>query len=271
MTKCFISVDERLSVTIDLFDHSVAQKFLQELRWHMANGSIDNQEAFYNYADEATVRQDLLAAIDTVNVFLKRRFIELPLLIDWESNDTYNYIHEKFEQLNGTWNHPTRLLTIAPTNIKKAIRMINFAVHRLERRPYKIHRSLYLSWDKNSYQRQYLTDQEHECFDNIMRPNTAYLNYVEVGKNLVDLYHDGLDPAYSGYENLHFVGAELTMDFECHQHDMFDEGFRKWATKHSIDVNDKRLGIGKIPIGTFEGSDNFFTKDSKITSITIEE
>jgi hypothetical protein len=271
MTKCFISVDGKPSISIELFDHSVANKFLDELKWHLDNSSVDNNEAFYNYADEATVQSDLLDAITKINTFLKTDFIKIPNQIDWNNHDIYNYFHLCFEQLNGKWDQPTTLLLIAPQEIKKAIRMINFAVHRLERRPYNIEREFYLSWNKDAYRRQQLTDDEHKYFTNIIKPGVVYLNYVEVGKNLFDLYQDDLDPTYGGYENLHYVGAEIRVNFNSVENDMFTPGFREWAKQHNIDLSDKQLGIGKLPIGTFTGSDQLFTKDSKITNIQIEE
>ena len=271
MTKCFISVDGKPSISIELFDHSVAKKFLSELKWHIDNSSVDNKEAFYTYADEATIKSDLLDAIQKINSFLRTDFIKVPVEIDWENHDIYNYFHLCFEQLNGKWNQPTRLLAIAPDEIKKAIRMVNFAVHRLERRPYVPERSFYLSWDKSNYRRQLLTKQEHEYFTNIIKPDTVYLNYVEVGKNLLDLFLDDLEPAYNGYENLHYVGAEAKLIFDNTEKDMFTPEFRNWAKHYGIDIEDKQLGIGKLPIGTFTGSDNIFTKDSKVTNIEIEE
>ena len=271
MAKCFIGIDDKSLVSIELFDNSVATKFLDELKWHVSNSSIDNQEAFYSYADEATIQSDLLNAIRTVNTFLRTNFIELPSNIDWDDHDIYNYFHEKFEQLNGKWGAPTKILTLGPESVRRAIRMINFAVHSLERRPYQRSRRLYLSWDKESYRRQRLADEEHAYFTNIIQPNTVYLNYVEVGKNLLDLYHDGLDPQYNGYENLHYVGAEIVIEFGTQSYDMFDQGFRDWAKSNKVDLEDKMLGIGKIPIGTFEGSDDLFTKDSNVTNIQIKE
>lgn len=264
-------MDGTPSIAIELFEHSVADKFFNELKWHINNSSINDKEAFYSYADETSVRTDLLNSFQIINSFLKTEFIKVPDNIDWDNHDIYNYFHLCFEKLNGTWNNPTKLLSISPDHVKKAIRMINFAVHRLERRPYKVNHMFYLSWDKSTYRRQPLTEQEHEYFTSFIKPNTVYMNYVEVGKNLIDLYQDGLDPNYNGYENLHYVGAEALIDFEGIEHDMFDLDFRAWAKNYSIDLNDKSLGIGKIPLGTFTGSDKLFTKDSKVTSIEVEE
>lgn len=237
----------------------------------MENSSVNNKEAFYHYADEASVQNDLFESIKTINSFLKTEFIKLPTEFNWNDHDIFNYLHRCFEKLNGKWNSSTALMTVSPQHVKDAIRMINFTVHRLERRPYKINRRLYLSWDKNCYRRQQLTTQEHEYFTNLIKPNTVYLNYVEVGKSLFDLFQDYLDPSYEGYDNLHYVGAEIYLDFEEGEQDIFSSEFKNWAKKFNIDVYDKQLGIGKLPIGTFTGSDELFTKDSKITSIEIEE
>jgi hypothetical protein len=271
MTICSIEVDNQNVINIELFDNSVSLKFLEQLKWHISNSSINNLEAFYGYADEKSVKSDLMGAIKQINSFLKREYIKLPSNANWDNHNIYNELHQYFEKLNSSWSNPSKLLYIAPEVIKQAIRTINFSVHRLEHRPYDIERTLYLSWDKNHYQRELLTNDEHMMFTNLIEPGIVYLNYVEVGKNLLDLYYDGLDPSYEAYENLHYVGAEVIINFDGRKNDLFTAGFRKWADKHNIDINDKTLGIGKIPIGRFSGSDKLFTKDSKITKIIIQE
>lgn len=272
MTFCSIEVDNQNVVDIELFDNSVSLKFLEQLKWHVSNSSINHREAFYSYADEKAVQEDLLTAISKINWFLKAEYIKLPDKIDWDDHAIYNHLQsdQYFEKLNGSWGSPSKLLYIAPYEIKEAIRTLNFSIHRLERRPYDKSRILYLSWDKNTYRRELLTDDEHMYFTNLIEPNTVYLNYVEVGKNLLDLYYDDLDPVYEGYENLHYVGAEVLINFEDTGYNLFTPDFKEWALKHNIDINDKRLGIGKMPVGKFIGSDKIFTKDSKITNIIIK-
>lgn len=271
MSSCFIEIDKQHTIEIELFDTSVSKKFLNQLKWHLANSSINQSEAFYGYAEEDFVKQSLLQSITNINKFLKHEFIKLPNVIDWEDSWIYNHLHEFFEKLNGEWGKQTIIMAIAPTSIKNDIRNLNFSIHRLESRPYKINRKLYLSWDKNSYQREKLdpTDYNHFTFE--YNENYVYLSYVEVGKHLLELYRDGLTPNYNAYKNLHYVGAEIEISWDRDNKLIFDNNFYNWAQTFNIDITDKQLGIGLLPVGIFKGSDNNFTKDSKITNIIIEE
>lgn len=270
MTHCFIEVDKQSVIDIELFDTSVAKKFLNQLKWHISNSSINHRECFYNYAEENVVQQNLLTAIDVINTFLKREYITVPKDINWNDSHFYNRLHQYFEKLNGEWGKPTLLMAVAPPLVKDAIRNLNFSIHRLETRPYSFDRMLYLSWDKNTYRRQPLEEHEYELFTDTFIEGVAYLSYTEVGKHLKELYQDNLTPNYDAYKNLHYIGAEV--DIRWHStHEIFNDGFKEWVSQHDIDINNKKLGIGLMPIGKFTGLDNKFTKDSKVTNITIKE
>jgi hypothetical protein len=270
MTHCFIEVDKQFVIDIELFDTSVAKKFLNQLKWHVSNSSINQRECFYGYAEEKVVQQNLLTAIDKINTFLKRSYITLPQYIDWDNHNFYNDLHQYFEKLNGEWGNPNLLMQVAPNDVKDAIRDLNFSIHRLETRPYDVNRMFYLSWDKNTYRREPLEEHEYELFTDTFVEGVVYLSYTEVGKHLKELYHDDLTPNYEAYKNLHYVGAEVHVRWDS-THEIFTDKFKQWAKQHDIDINDKKLGIGLMPVGTFKGSDKNFTKDSKVTNITIKE
>lgn len=271
MASCFIEIDKQSVTEIELFDTPVVKKFLEQLKWHISNSSINHHEVFYGYAEEDYVKSNLLQSIQTINDFLKTDFIKLPKDINWDDLDLYNDLHKYFEKLNGEWGKPTLLLQLSPSNIKDAIRNLNFSIHRLERRPYKKDRTLYLSWDKNTYKRVPMTNDDYEFFTDEYNVNYVYLSYVEVGKHLIELFNDQLSPTYNGYKNLHYISAEINIHWEIENKSIYTDDFKLWAKKYNIDYNDKKLGIGLMPIGKFTGSDNKFTKDSKITNITIKE
>ena len=271
MTNCFIEIDKQFEIKIELFDTSVTKKFLEQLKWHLSNSSINHYESFYGYAEESFVKQNLLNSIQIINRFLKKDYINLPTNINWDDNNFYNDLHKYFENLNGDWGKPTLLLQICPHDVKQAIRNLNFSIHRLERRPYKKDRTLYLSWDKNTYSRMPLDKDDYQYFVEDYNENYVYLSYVEVGKHLKELFNDNLHPTYEAYKNLHYVSAEINIHWEIPKEPLFSDEFKEWAKQYNIDYTDKTLGIGLMPIGTFIGSDKNFTKDSKITNIIIKE
>lgn len=269
MTRCRFIVDDNRELTLDLDATKIASRFLDQLRWHIEHSQLDHDEAFYGYRKEPEVQQDLIQAVQYINHALRRPFIELPTAIDWDDRDLYNMLHERFETLNGDWRGSGLMRTLDST-FRKHVRRLNFAVHRLESRPYAQENKLYVSWNKETLSREPLQDQDYEGFTNHLKPGIAYLCYTEVGKNLLDLYHDGLDPSYPAQANQHYYSAEIETYFSPGEHDLFTPGFRTWAERHNIDLSNKRLGIGRIPIGRMHGSDHGITSQSKITNIIIE-
>jgi len=247
----------------------IASRFLDQLRWHISNSTINHDEAFYGYCTEQQAQQDLVQAVEYINQTLRHPFIKMPTAIDWDDQDLYNVLHESFEKLNGDWQGSGFMRTL-DQRFRNHVRQLNFAVHRLESRPYAQQRRFYMSWNKETINREPLQEQDYKLFTNHLQPGVAYLCYTEVGKNLLDIYHDGLDPTYPAQVNQHFYSGEIETYFGTGEHDLFSDGFRTWAEQHGIDLDNKRLGIGRIPVGTFRGSDTGITAQSKITDIIIE-
>ena len=174
-----------------------------------------------------------------------------------------------FEKLNGTWTG-SGLMNHMDAEFKNAVRQLNFSIHALERRPYRSAKSIELLWNKDAINRQPLDNDDYMLATSVMKSGRAYLAYTEVGKNLLDLFHDGLDPTYDSYVNLHYYSAEFIVTFDEPDTELFSPEFIEWANKFNIDVEDKLLGIGRIPIGQVTGDYALLDSTSKITDIQIK-
>lgn len=243
-----IDVEDQGTVVVHLHHNSFVSKWLKLFEHTLATCSINQDEAFACNLDEHVVRQRLLDAITTINNFLKHSFIEIPLIIDWEDQEWYNYLHIKFEKLNGTHSSYSRLFALAPQKVREAIRAINFWVHRLEIRPYRGRVPWYISFDKNCYTRKTFEPEDYDLFQHEMQSGTVFLHYAEVGKTYYDIWKDNLPLDYAGMKNSHHYSAEFSV-YLGPDKEVYEPGFYTWAKEQGIDIHNKKLGLGIVPLG----------------------
>jgi hypothetical protein len=257
------------SFDITLNDNPFVYKWVEELRWCLDNCAFNQQEAFSGLLTLTEARQILNNACVTINKYLKNYIDIQP---EENSQEYFNYLHSKFEQLNGKFGKPTRLFVVANQELKSAIRNLNFFVHRVESKA-PIKHNFYLSFDKNHYRRHPLQESDYQYFEFKISPGTLFLHYVELGKEFIDLYEDGLDLSYSGFSNLHYYSGEASIIFK--EWDCFrDKNYLTWLTNNGIDPYNKKLGHGRIPLGIVADIDvaiDTINKFKHINTILIKE
>ena len=265
-------VDERPAFRIDLYDHTVAHKWKELIdSIYVGDGEdIDHKRTFFALRSRDDIREMLLDGVKKINVFLKTEFIKLPEQIDWNDQNLYNTLHIAFEKLSGEFDNPTRLMQIAPKDIKERIRDLNYCVHALEHgRIDKMQDQLPIQWTKEriTTPRVKLSNEEYELIQFHMLQNEVYLAYNELGKSYMDLYQDKLPINYNATKNNHYIGADITIALQDKEN-IFENGFIEWATANKIDPYDKTHGIVLLPIGKVEILDiQHLTKDSKANII----
>ena len=87
---------------------------------------IDHVRSFFGLRTRDEIKDMLLDAVTNINGFLKKDFIKIPKQIDWNEQNLYNTLHIAFEKLSGEFDNPTKLMKIAPEDIKEDIRNLNF-------------------------------------------------------------------------------------------------------------------------------------------------
>ena len=259
------------SFTIALNDNSFVQKWLEEFRWCNQNCSINQQDAFSTLMSQDQAAQVLIESCETINRYLKG-FIDIRSDIAQQPQDYYNYLHGIFERLTGTFDQPTRLFTIANTELRTAIRNLNFYVHQVEQQTDPLV-NLYINFDKDQYRRIPFAPEDYEFFEFAFPAGTLFLHYAELGKEYYDLYEDRLELDYAASANSHYYSGEASLaarDFDAFE----DEGFRQWLIDRNIDPYNKSLAHGKIPLGSVKNIDQvtaMLQKHKHIRRIEIHE
>jgi hypothetical protein len=268
-----IQVDHAQVIVVDLYHNHFVNKWKKLFLKTVETCEVNQPESFIGNCSEHRAQQNLLDAITAINKFFNKDFIKVPATINWEDQNWYNYLHQIFEQLSGTWNNPTRLMTFANAQVREAIRNINFYVHRLEKRPYQQEASLFVSFNKDCYTRKKFDIEDYQYFQHHVESGQVYIHYAELGKTYLDLYEDGLPFDYAGAKNLHYYSAEIAIRLEPCKKELFDTGFYNWLQQNNIDINDKTLGIGILPIGQVKDVDkagNIVYNGSRITNLRID-
>lgn len=267
-------IDGQPAFRIDLYNHSVASKWKELISdIYVGDGEdIDHIRTFFSLRSTTDKREMLLDAIKSINSFLKKEFIVLPEVIDWNGQEIFNTLHVAFEKLSGEFDNPTKLMKIAPMHIKEKIRDLNYCVHHLERdQTQKSISLLNLQWTKKreTLERIRLEDNEYSHIQFNQNKNEAYLAYNELGKNYIDLWKDDLPITYEASKNNHYIGPDIIISFE-NKETIFEDGFLNWCKENKVDPYNKTHGIGLLPIGKVEkiGIEHL-TKDSK-ANIIIE-
>ena len=265
-------VDGQQAFRIDLYDHTVAHKWKDLIRSiYVGDGEdMDHIRTFFYLRTNDDIKKILVDAINNINNFLKTTFISLPNKIDWNDQKLYNDLHEAFEKLSGQYDNPTKLMKIAPLQIKENIRDLNYCVHYLEHTAQNITKQLIpIQWTKkrNETERIKLLDEEYDLIKFNMVKNEVYLAYNEVGKSYIDLWRDDLPVDYDATKNNHYIGPDINIALSDNEN-IFAPGFLTWCEQHGIDAYDKKHGIGVIPIGKIKLINiEHLTKDSKIDII----
>lgn len=240
-----LGASSEASFDILLNDNPFVRKWANELQWCLDNCHFNQQEAFSSLLTLEDAAQVLRNSCVVINSYLKD-FIEIKDDIVNQPQEYFNYLHSKFETLGGKFGQPTKLFSIVGIELKTAIRDLNFFVHRVETKKKSTPR-LYISFNKDQYRRLPLEELDYEYFEFELEPGTLFLNYVELGKDFIDLYKDGLELDYSGFSNLHYYSGEAQLAFKDTQ--ALPPELVKWLTDRGVDPYDKRLGHGKIPLG----------------------
>jgi len=266
-------VDGQPSFRIALYNNSVADKWkhLIESIYVGDGNDIDYYRTFFELRKKDDIRQILLNAIEKINTYLGTDYIKIPEQVDWTKQDIYNELHMKFEKLSGTHDNPTKLMSIAPMEVKESIRDLNYAVHSLEHNKPTVENlsELNIQWTKkrNVTPRIKLTNDEYNLITFEKKKHEVYLSYNELGKNYQALWEDKLPVHYGHAKNNHYIGADIIVSFE-NKKNIFNDSFIDWCKENKIDWNDKSHGIGLLPIGKIvDYQKRHLTKDSKLNII----
>jgi hypothetical protein len=254
-----LGTSSEASFDIMLVDNSFTRKWVNELSWCVDNCEFNQIEAFASNMTLQDSGKSLLEACVTINRYFKN-FIEIREHMLDQPQEYFNYLHSRFELLSGKFGKPTKLFAVANPELKNAIRNLNFFLHRIETHNHPV-AGLYISFNKDQYRRHAFEKDDYDFFEFKFPAGTLFLHYVELGKEFIDLYEDNLTLDYAGFQNLHFYSGEASLTMK--PYDAFeDSGYKQWLLDHGIDVYNKHLGHGRIPLGHI---DNLHEVEEKLT------
>lgn len=181
------NLNDEVSLYFKLQNNSVVPKWVRKVQTAWSLGyPIDDPQRFYGFEDE---HQSKLNVIDSINKVLDKleHFWHIPVgkrLQNIDDQDTLNFLHHIFEIEHGTLNEKQ----LNP-QFQKHISDLNILVHRCEsiqRGNYPRHVVTYFGLPKT----EVLDPADYENFTCQIEFGTVYLNYVEIGKTLLDMWSD---------------------------------------------------------------------------------
>jgi hypothetical protein len=219
------SGEDDLTLTYNINDTSIAQRWAELLAESIEKYSIDDPERLYGFDTETLERQRAVDAInkcvDTINDY-KPGFVERRMTSELIQDDL-NYLHHIFEVYHGMLNEPHEFFLAAPTEVQQALGQLNIEVHRCEamaegtvRKMLPTQLTTYYDQPRGPNTRT-LEDADYEHFTDYFEFGTVYLLYVEIGKTLQDMAIDNDD----------HIGDEAYKPF---RHYASDFVIRYWGT-----------------------------------------
>lgn len=234
------SGEDDLTLTYNINDTSIAQRWAELLAESIEKYSIDDPERLYGFDTETLERQRAVDAInkcvDTINDY-KPGFVERRMTSELIQDDL-NYLHHIFEVYHGMLNEPHEFYLAAPTEVQQALGQLNIEVHRCEamaegtvRKMLPTHLVTYYDMPRGPEHRL-LEDADYEHFTDFYEFGTVYLLYVEIGKTLQDLAFDNDqhigDDAYKPFRN---YASDFVIRYFSTSHETWNK-YRKLFRKH---------------------------------------
>ena len=194
-----------------------------------------------------------------------------------------NELHNHFEVLQGTVEHPSKYYELADDNTKYAIRQLNNLCHELENKILS-DRKLITNpeWVRPSQittffnvERKHLTDEHRQGFltNGFDRKfGHVYMHWSQIGKTLMEVWRDEEAPDltetvceaithleyYSGEFDIEWAG-DVVNDNSCPWFQEELVRFENWLLKHGLDPRDPKLSLGYLPIAHVDLERSFGT------------
>ena len=213
----------------------------------------------------------------------------IPGLMDYNmlylsiKHDSLNRLHNHFERLQGTVEHPSQFFLVAPQHIRKCIGVLNTVCHEIE--------SLVISQRKHYLQpewtrpsqitafhnapRHLLTDQHRTLFAQNRydrRFGTVYMHWAQIGKTLFEVFRDEHAPDINAttceaISHLKYYSGEFDIEWGRDVargtyvwHDQQMTEFYAWLDRCGFDANDPSLSLGYLPIAQVNLKSSFGTE-----------
>jgi hypothetical protein len=217
MHRQYLHIEFCQDYTLDfsILDTDLAKLWLERMNLRHEH-LLDHPDRFYGFDsyefEVARAETMIRRCVDIINDY--QPIIDRPFT-SVQDQDCINYFHSIFEHYHESPDRPrTRWWLKAPQSVKKALSELNLAVHRCEHVARKIGPKLICTWF--GIPRNVTLDLEVMQTYGIINPEfgTVCLNYMEVGKTMVDLMRD--QDTYIGedfFKPFSHYGADFCINF----------------------------------------------------------
>ena len=229
MTICLA---DEYDLVFDIYEDQVSQLWLERMNQRHA-WPMDDATRFYGFDHIDQQRQDaenrLLQDIAVINQYqhiIKREWTSI------DDQDLLNYLHHVFECYHGLLDQQdTKWWHDAPQSVRQALARLNIDVHRAETVARNPQPRLVCTWYGQPKTHMLSLQQMRQHGQLQTDWGGVYINYVEIGKTLQDLYHD--DDKYIGddaFKPFRHYSSDFVIRFYEHQPNL--EGIAKYYFQH---------------------------------------
>ena len=189
MNTVNINYNNQFDLRYQLRDTDFAHRWLKRLQLALdTDVAIDEPTRFsgFDTTEAESVIAQLQHCVDTINTYKPLIARHITTVND---QDTLNYLHHVFEVYHGMLNQPHEIFLSAPQPVQLALAQLNVLVHRAEsiaHGQYPRHVVTYYAMPKT----EYLKPEDYALFEKSITASTMYVNYVEIGKDLLALTLD---------------------------------------------------------------------------------
>lgn len=213
-------------------------------------------------------------------------------------HSTLNRLHLHFERLQGTVWRMSEYYKLADAETKFAIRQLNNLCHELEGKILCDRKFAYnKEWVRPSQITTFLHAPRYELTDEHRvgfiengydrEFGAVYMHWTQIGKTLFEVWRDegapdlivGNDPTdisandgttseainslkyYSGEFDVEWAKSVCYNDPDQLWHKEYLDEYYSWLTKHGVDINEPKLGLGYLKIGSVDLIKSFGTSD----------
>lgn len=227
-----IRLADDLDLVFDIYDDTISRLWLERMKLRHA-WPMDDDRRFYGFGNVETQRQDaenrLRHDIWVINQYQ-------PIIDrDWTSlddQDLLNYLHNIFERYHGLLDQQdTDWWHFAPLDVRQALARLNVNVHRAESVTRNHLPRFVCTWYGQPKTHQFTLQQIRQHGKLQTDWGGVYINYVEIGKTLEDLYHDRdryiSDDAFRPFQH---YSSDFVVRFYDQKPDI--EGITKYYFQH---------------------------------------
>lgn len=220
------------NLVFDIYDDTMSRLWLERMSQREA-WPMDDHRRFYGFDDVETQRQDAEARLrHDISVISRYQNIIDREWTNIDDQDLLNYLHHVFERYHGLLNQQdTEWWHSAPQEVRQALARLNIDVHRAENVSRNSRPRFVCTWYGQPKTHQLTLEQMRQHGRLQIDWGGVYINYVEIGKTLWELYHD--NDQYIGddaFQPFRHYSSDFVVRFYDHQIDI--TGITKYYFQH---------------------------------------